>query len=110
MDTRLATITGQQLLYKWLTVYRSVTKTPPKLKLQEEVDEFHAETTRHGRLREGADVIIVVLTQLTMDGWTANDVITAVTRKLRTNITRRWVVAEDGNIHHVPDHTTGRTQ
>lgn len=92
----------QRLLTSWTTIHDSLAQARPKDKLQEEVDEFLAEENQtNEKLEEGADVIIVVLTDLTSDGFSVEDISSAVISKLNVNIHRKWEVNEDGTLSHI---------
>lgn len=90
-----------QWLKAWHSIFRSLTDGEPRAKLPEEVSEFMEADSREKQLGEGADVIIVVLTQLFSKGYTFADVMAAVVAKLDVNIHRRWKRMPDGTIHHI---------
>lgn len=89
------------LLDMWYTIFRKHTFVQPRAKLKEEVEEFLEADSKEEQLREGADVMIVVLTQLFMHGYTFEDVQHAVEYKLGVNINRVWERQPDGTIHHI---------
>ena len=77
-----------ELLTDWHLVHRKHTRAEPMAKLPEEVQEFLEADGPHERLLEGADVIIVIMTQLTEDGWSPREILGAVERKLQVNVDR----------------------
>ena len=91
----------QNLMVRWRNVYLEHTDRPPENKLAEEVDEFLTAQPRSiHKLEEGADVCIVVMTQLLHDGWSVTQLMDQIVDKLFINIEREWVVNPDGTISH----------
>lgn len=92
----------QDLLIQWHALFRSVTTGPPQNKILEEASEFlDAEPRSSHKLEEAADVVIVVLTQLTDEGFTVKDLLRAVQRKLNINLRRKWRLHDDGTVSHI---------
>lgn len=88
-------------LLTWTEVYDSFTDVEPRQKLLEEVDEFMNAKSDREQLKEGADVMIAVMTQLFKQGYTFSDMLSAIETKLDTNIHRQWERMPDGTIHHI---------
>lgn len=95
--------TTQALLNRWHAIVLSHDQRRPEIKLQEEVTEFLEAKGRDRKLQEGADVIIVVLTQLSRDHWTLIEVLNEVARKLKVNIGRKWAVDSTGVLSHIKE-------
>lgn len=73
----------------------------PQNKLKEEVGEFLTAQTKEDKLKEAADVTIVLATQLAVYGYTFSDFLKEIERKLDINLMRNWVLQADGTIRHV---------
>lgn len=92
----------QRLAIGWHSVFRELSDGQPQTKLAEEVSEFlEAERRSTHKLEEAADVVIVVITQLTDEGFTVRDLMAAVAAKLSVNIRRTWKLNSDGSVSHV---------
>ena len=92
----------QQLLDEWANVYNGLASAPPQAKLPEEVGEFiEAQSFTRAKLEEGADVVIVVLTQLAYDGFNVEELKQAVQEKLIVNVNRKWRLKPNGTISHI---------
>jgi len=94
----------QKTLVEWTSLFSTLSKTQPELKLAEEVAEFlEAEHDTDAKLKEAADVLIVVATQLTYEGYTMEDLAHAVQEKLLINLARTWAKNPDGTVSHVKE-------
>ena len=94
----------QKTLVEWTSLFSTLSKTQPELKLAEEVAEFlEAEHDTDAKLLEAADVFIVVATQLTYEGYTMEDLAHAVQEKLLINLARTWAKNPDGTVSHVKE-------
>lgn len=94
----------QERLTKWAALFQSLTDGRAQAKLPEEMQEFlEAVSGTEHKLEEGADVVIVVLTQLTTEGFTLVDLLEAVDTKLLVNLERRWKRHADGTVSHVKE-------
>ena len=92
----------KRVLPVWVRLFREHTDGDPEAKLQEEVDEFLEEHSGNAKLGEAADVVIVMLTQLYVDGgYEIWDLLDEVHRKIGVNLTRQWTRNPDGTISHV---------
>ena len=92
----------QQDLDAWVACFSKLTSVDPELKLPEEVAEFlAAPASTRARLQEAADVSIVLLTQLTYEGFNLDELLRAVQEKLVTNVGRKWRLDSDGIAHHI---------
>lgn len=90
------------LLVRWTDLYVSLAVSEPQVKLEEEAEEFiEAEHGSEDKLAEGADVLIVTLTQLQKDGWDLMEALAAVASKLQVNLERQWRVLPNGALKHV---------
>ena len=89
------------LLREWYNVYLDHSGMPPENKLTEEVSEFlEAKPRTKHKLEEGVAVMIVVMTELTHEGFDVSDIEDALLRKLLVNINREWITNADGTISH----------
>ena len=92
----------QRVVPVWVRRFHELTDSDPEAKLQDEVEEFLAEPSGNAKLGEAADVVIVMLTQLYVDGgYEVWDLLDEVHRKLGVNLTRQWAQNPDGTISHV---------
>lgn len=106
-----------QAITKWnLKTFPDATQEGQKMKLWEEMDEFEAEDTLSGKMKELADVFIVLAglrrwndkeaRQIEKDilkhanNISLSDLLDAMFQKMMVNMSRNWVKQGDGRFHH----------
>lgn len=106
-----------QAITKWnLETFPDATQEGQLLKLQEEMNEFNAEDSMSKKMKELADVIIVLAglrrwndkeaRQIEKDilkranNISLSDLLDAMFQKMMVNMSRNWVKQGDGRFHH----------